>query len=957
MKATKRLFVIAAAVLTLSAMLPAVAVAQCNDLTLPYSEDFDSYTQTGGATMPTCWTRVVGIHPTSSTATYPNLTTASSHGTVLNFMGQCSENDGTGTMKIATPHIPAPLNILELSFDVYKYGLTVYLATDPTDLSTYTLVGSYSPGWSWTTYEVRTDTLTGASSSTGYLVFCGTYGNSGYSTAYLDNLTIHALNTCQRPDFVRVSSITPYTADLSWPGVAGRQGYRVSYNDTNDLATATYSNEPTNSTTLSGLNPATEYYVWVQTICDGGALSDPRPTTFTTQAACYPLVNLRQVSSNSTSVAFEWSFDGRGNSANGVWVVLHDLTDPYAQDYEDFSSGPTYHFFTNLDPTHDYTASFYTLCDDDSAEAVVVPLVFHHCGESELAPNYRSYSKDFLFNFAYNYSYSQTLYPASVFFDMDTIRGLAVRRDTAGTTATTTRRISIWMANSSATTSSNSVSVTGMTHVAHGDHLFKEQEWDTVIFNHPFVYDGHSNVQIVIVDSTGSSVGLSTCPAWINHDAEWATYYNFNDNTDYNPASLTSTRNLQKLPDIRFVGICQDNYICESPVVAVSYVDTTFADVMWEGGAGTQWVVEYRPVGGTAWTVADSTASGTYTLTGLQPSTHYEVRVGVLCDAETRYSLPVTFTTTCALMHLPFHFSQNDMVAAATNGFTDCWSHSQYFYRGRLTESSRGYVRNAGNDEWFMLPAIAEPLAGARLRTWIGSSDQGWVKVGIASESNCSDVVWIDTIEIPAGNPNLSHDEYISYLDSYTGNGNRVVVSPIVNNNYHYIYFFDFHIEPIEGCRPPVRLALDSATASTLYLSWSPVGSATEWAVYVDGVRRGTTSTTNFTVAGLNPYTRYSVAVRSLCGDNDSSNAVSGSFLTDCEGESCYITVDARSATGDGWRGGHLTVTNGSQQYDFTMLRGHAETMSHLVCNGTPTVFSWLSGNDDEVCCFVILVR
>ena len=197
--------------------------------------------------------------------------------------------------------------------------------------------------------------------------------------------------------------------------------------------------------------------------------------------------------------------------------------------------------------------------------------------------------------------------------------------------------------------------------------------------------------------------------------------------------------------------------------------------------------------------VADSTTSGTYTLTSLQPNTHYEVRVGVLCESGTRYTLPVTFTTGCALMHLPFHFTQTNMIAAATNGFTDCWNWSTYFYKGRLSDSHRGYVRNAGNDEWFMLPAIAEPLARTRLRTWAGSSDQGWFKVGIASQANCSDVVWIDTVEVPATNPNTTTAEYISYLDTYMGDGNRVVISPIVNNDYHYIYFLDFHIEPIEG--------------------------------------------------------------------------------------------------------------------------------------------------------------
>ena len=115
-------------VMFMMALVPLALRAQ--GVTLPWSEDFDSYTTTGGSSMPTGWTRVVALHPTSSTATYPNLTTYGGHGTVLNLMGQAGSNDGTGTMKIATPLISAPLNALEISFEVYKNGLKVYLASD-----------------------------------------------------------------------------------------------------------------------------------------------------------------------------------------------------------------------------------------------------------------------------------------------------------------------------------------------------------------------------------------------------------------------------------------------------------------------------------------------------------------------------------------------------------------------------------------------------------------------------------------------------------------------------------------------------------------------------------------------------------------------------------------------------------------------------------------------------------
>lgn len=393
------------------ALVPLGAAAQ---MTLPWSENFDSYTTTGGATMPTGWTRVVALNPTSSSATYPNLTTAASHGTVLNIMGQAGPNDGTGTIMIATPLIPAPLNALELSFQVYKNGLKVYLTSNLDDPASFTLIGTYSPGWVWTTVEIRTDTIAGLPATNGYLVFGGNYGNSGYSTAYVDNVTVTALNNCERPLEVTAERVGVTTAVLTWTEVADAEGYTVYYNTVDDITTAESEDADIAGITLENLEPGTHYYVWVVTQCGEESLSDPRTTEFTTQLSCYTLTNLRQVTVNHEAAAFQWDYDVRGNDADGVIAILHDLSDPGAMDVEEQATGSNYHFFTNLDYTHQYTATFRTLCGADTSEALTVPIVFRHCGESALAQDTVSWSNDHPIVTFYKYTYSQMMYPADV---------------------------------------------------------------------------------------------------------------------------------------------------------------------------------------------------------------------------------------------------------------------------------------------------------------------------------------------------------------------------------------------------------------------------------------------------------------------------------------------------------------------------------------------------------------
>ena len=936
-------------------LLPEGLHAQNCDITLPWSQDFEGLA-TGTNTFPPCWTRVDSC--ASGTAIYPNVySLGSSHGNVLNFMGNGMTS--SGTLRAATPRIPAPLNLLELHFSVYKNTLNVYLATNPSDQSTYTLVGSYAPGYVWTDYEVRTDTVTGAPADTGYIVFTCPFG-SGYSNGnpYLDDLYVSVLNPCQRTLEVTVERVGVGSAILTWPEVQGAQAYIVNYSTNADMSDASTEYAYTGTVTLLNLAPGTHYYVSVTTDCGTLGESDPRTTEFTTQLSCYSISDLRQVSICSDAAAFQWDYDTRGNEADGVIAILRDLSDSAILDYEEPSSGSNYHFFTSLDTSHSYMAIFRTVCGADTSEPVGLPIVFHHCGETPLAADSLSWANDHPVVTFYNYTYSQMMYPASSLYDLDTIRGIALRRHVRTASTATTRTLSIWLGHSSDTALAAPLSVNGMAQVADSvGYLLENQEWDTLLFTTPFSYDGYSNLVVTIVDNSGTHTGMAANPYWLWHDAEWQMHYKSNDDTPYNAATPPSTvSHINHLPDMRFIGLCTAYEPCEAPALAVTAVDSVTATVEWTSGTAFSWTLQYRTIGGGSWTTLPAVTSSPAVITGLTPDTRYEVRIAIECNNQTRYSDAVRFVTECALQHIPFHFTQNDLIAAVDNGgFSSCWGFSPYTYRGRLSLSHRAYIRNAGNGQWIMLPAVAEHLSGARLRTWAAVSSHSLVRVGVASLSDCSDVVWIDTIYLPGTNPNTNTDEYIVYFDNYQGDGNRIVLSPVVDNEFSFVYFFDFHIEQVEGCRPVVRLTLDEADSNSLAFHWTPVGSASQWLVSVDGVEHGIATSPSYTVTGLAPYTEYDISVRTLCGDDDTSYARNATFLTGCQGATCPFTVEGFSATHNGWNGGFMEIVTGSRVIGTVhMNSGSSVSSSFFVCGGMPLTFNWYSGNADSVCSFVI---
>ena len=259
----------------------------CLPIELPYDEDFDIYEE--GDT-PDCWD-IISAH-SNSNGEFPTVIMDGANG-VFYFYGYTS--GASGKMVAATPYIPAALNNLEISFDVYSstsLPLIVYLATDPNDETTYQQIGSYSDITGEETIEISIDTVSGLTftdADSGYVVFSGTTGyydyyyNENYTNAYIDNLHIAMMNPCRRVSGVTVSGVTESSATLTWNEVEGAEGYRVLYGTENDVTAATPLNDVTDTTaTLSDLSETTKYYVWVYTLCAEQSMSDSRSASFTT---------------------------------------------------------------------------------------------------------------------------------------------------------------------------------------------------------------------------------------------------------------------------------------------------------------------------------------------------------------------------------------------------------------------------------------------------------------------------------------------------------------------------------------------------------------------------------------------------------------------------------------------------------------------------------------------------
>ena len=263
-------------------------------------------------------------------------------------------------------------------------------------------------------------------------------------------------------------------------------------------------------------------------------------------------------------------------------------------------------------------------------------------------------------------------------------------------------------------------------------------------------------------------------------------------------------------------------------------------------------------------------------LTDLLSDTPYKVFAYTLCsdgNPTDDYTI-ATFRTACAAEEFPFHFNPEDMLAIMNDGFSPCWSYTN-FYHSTSNGVGRVYSYTAGSR--FILPAVDADLSEAQFRTHVATSSTSgeyFFRVGVLEAND--EVTWLDTIPVTRTASTTAGEEYIVLLSNYTGTGNRIVVGNINNN---YVHFLDFHVEEPDVCTRVTDIVASDTTTSGITLSWT--SDASQWVVYLDGEEVATVDQSTYTFQGLASSSTFTATIRALCGD-DIARAVNYTFSTLC---------------------------------------------------------------------------
>ena len=262
----------------------------CIAMSLPYTENFDSYagTTTQSTTViPDCWERKFTGTSTSYGAGIWNSSTYAVSGTnSLRMYNYCTTNTTSATygdLYVVLPRFEANINTIMVSFDAKKYNSTsayyisnfeIGVVTDKTQPeATFTSYRTLSATSATTAdkIDVPFDAYNGVD---GYIAFrmlktrpSGYTNNYAYNYVYIDNLNVGPIPTC----FVPSIAVTGTTATIT-PNANGdaAQSYNLKIGEQTVNVTST----TVDLSTLFTLASQTDYEISVQAVCGEGNESD-----------------------------------------------------------------------------------------------------------------------------------------------------------------------------------------------------------------------------------------------------------------------------------------------------------------------------------------------------------------------------------------------------------------------------------------------------------------------------------------------------------------------------------------------------------------------------------------------------------------------------------------------------------------------------------------------------------
>ena len=888
---------------------------------LPYTENFDSYTISGSGAYPDCW----HILSNYTSTKYPYLYASSSGTGTRSLYFYSTGNYYSAAILPTIDATSIQINQTMLSMKLKKssdnYFIKVGVMSDPTDFNTFEEVTVLSPQTTtdWEQFFVSFGSYTG----TGTYIALVSYNEAGLASyMYVDEVELDVLPNCFVPTSLTVTEVTQSSISLQWDGNGAQEFEVVAVPDgstlTDEIDDGNIITAYDDTITVNNLLSSTLYTIYVRSNC-GFESSTWANTTARTVQIPAALPWYCDFESNP-------GFDYVNGSATNQWHVGTGT-----------NNGGTHALYISND---NGVNNAYTISASSDAWAYR-DIYFPAC------PDGYKFSFDW-----HSYGESCCDY-MKVYFGDPVVPAANSTAQPSGSTAMTPN------VNSSYADRFNTISnyqtftytIPGMTTGGikrlyfywHNDGSVGTMPPAAVdnISISPIYCTAPSNLTITNVGTGGATLTWTT-PASINNcvvyyktdeDTTWTV-----ENTASSPYTLSGLMQSTHYT-VRVASDCGDGEhvspsisgmfttTCDcSPAedLTVSQIAGTSAMLTWSAGpfgTASTYTVEYSEANQNNWIPAASNLTTTmYMLSGLDPTTNYDVRVKVFCNDNTESIWSVEhFTTGC--------MAGGEVLVGngtATDNYTPSYSCYNYAFSEQLytpaeiggagTLSSVSFNAStvtATPRNWavYLMPTNLTTLTGivnmgtTAVKVYEGPVNitEGWFTINFTTQfpydgvSNLILAIDDNTGSWVCSNAYYSHTNpngttYCLYSDDdnpnpYSATSSSAYTATTANRANT---IFGMPCDSLATCIAP-NLYVSNITSSSADVNWVAGYLESAWemeyALFSDSIWTPVSGVTGnmVTLQNLTSATRYKVRMRSDCGGGDVSNWVSRDFKTECD--------------------------------------------------------------------------
>ena len=409
--------------------------------------------------------------------------------------------------------------------------------------------------------------------------------------------------------------------------------------------------------------------------------------------------------------------------------------------------------------------------------------------------------------------------------------------------------------------------------------------------------------QVLLCDS------LPTSLVWTSgeYDSECSfVVYNTHDSLIYSASSVSAGTLYSFISDCSAIE-------CPRPAsINVTNIESTSATIGWTtfGASVGAWNIEYKPANTSNW-ILETAYTNPYNLTGLTPSTIYDVRVQSDCGGEVSDWRESSFATAgCDIAdQCAYTFNLSDM-------FGDGWNNAS------LAVQQNGIT-----------------VANVTLES---GSSSATVQVPLCDNLSTA-LVW-NTGE---------YDDECSFTVT-SPYGETIYTSS--NLTYGTLMTFTTHCTP-PTCPMPTAVSVSNIGTTTATVSWVSAGTETAWNVEykVSGSNSWTveyTTTNPLTLSGLTASTSYDLRVQADCGGGDLSDYRETTFNTSaCEAsDQCTYTLYLTGEYDDSWENSTLYVQQNGISVATIDNVSYSATVPVALCNGVSTSIVFYPGFFPDEC-------